>query len=197
VITRTHIKLGLVALSAIAMTGCSLLLPQQVPVVAPPVAPAPGQAGQAAPGQVSSGDTSQGAAALGQRSADGGYWPLSVQLGQNGDLGPVVVDGQGFQLYRFDNDTARPSQSNCSGTCAAQWPPVLVNERISFTNLDPSVLGTVQRSDGTQQMTVGGWPMYRYINDVVPGEATGQNVGRVWFAAAPDGSKAGGGTSSR
>jgi predicted lipoprotein with Yx(FWY)xxD motif len=194
--TRMRIKLGLVALTAVAAAGCSLVPPQAAPVTVPaPAAQAPapatdsGQAAQA-PGTSSSGDSSQASAALGQRSAEGGYWPLSVQLGQNADLGPVLVDGQGFTLYRFDKDQARPSQSNCSGTCAAQWPPVLANNTITFKNLDASVLGTVQRKDGTQQVTVGGWPVYRYINDVVPGQATGEGVGGTWFAAAPDGSKA-------
>lgn len=33
----------------------------------------------------------------------------------------MVVDGKGFVLYRFDNDTAKPSKSNCYGTCATLW----------------------------------------------------------------------------
>ena len=40
-------------------------------------------------------------------------------------LGTVVVDGQGYTLYRFDKDTAKPPTSNCAGECAQQWPPVL------------------------------------------------------------------------
>jgi predicted lipoprotein with Yx(FWY)xxD motif len=39
-------------------------------------------------------------------------------------LGTVVVDGQGFTLYRFDKDSAKPPTSNCSGDCASKWPPV-------------------------------------------------------------------------
>src|SRR6476661_1695423 len=40
-------------------------------------------------------------------------------------LGTVVVDGQGYTLYRFDKDTAKPPASNCAGECAQKWPPVL------------------------------------------------------------------------
>jgi predicted lipoprotein with Yx(FWY)xxD motif len=40
-------------------------------------------------------------------------------------------------------------------------------------------------------VTLGGWPLYRYSQDQVPGQATGQGVGGTWFAAAPNGSKAG------
>jgi predicted lipoprotein with Yx(FWY)xxD motif len=186
--TSMRIGLGLATIGAVALTACSA--PASIPVVAPAPAPASAPTGQgqnaAAPA-----DTSQTAQSLGQRSSEGGYWPVSLQLGQNNSLGSVVIDRQGFMLYRFDNDNAHPSKSNCSGTCLTQWPPVLANDTITFQNLDPSELGTVARKDGTQQVTVGGWPVYRYINDVVPGQATGQGVGGAWFAVAPDGSKAG------
>lgn len=189
-------KLGLVVLGVAALTACSLVpaaqQSAQVPAVAPPAAQAPGPA---APAPAEADPAAGQGVDLGQRSEEGGYWPLSLQLGQNGDLGQVVVDGQGFTLYRFDKDDANPSQSNCSGTCALRWPPVLANERISFSNLDPSVIGTVERQDGTQQVTLDGWPLYRYIKDVVPGQATGEGVDRTWFVVAPDGSKAGGGHS--
>lgn len=53
-----------------------------------------------------------------------------------------------------------------------------------------SLIGEVTRADGTKQLTVGGWPMYRYAEDAEPGDANGQGVGGTWFAAAPDGKKA-------
>jgi predicted lipoprotein with Yx(FWY)xxD motif len=45
---------------------------------------------------------------------------------------------------------------------------VLANEKITFSNLDPSLIDTVTRQNGTQQVTLDGWPLYRYISDVVP-----------------------------
>jgi predicted lipoprotein with Yx(FWY)xxD motif len=191
--TSLRIKLGLVTLSAVALTSCGLVQTAPPPAVAPalpaaPVAPAPIQSGQ---GSDTSGGGSQGSTSLGQRSSEGGYWPTTLQVGQNGSLGNVVVDGQGFTLYRFDKDTANPSRSNCSGQCAVTWPPVLTKNTISFRNLNANALGAIQRPDGTQQVTLGGWPLYRYSQDQVPGQATGQGVGGTWFAAAPNGSKAG------
>ena len=38
---------------------------------------------------------------------------------------------------------------------------------------------------------MGGWPLYRHVKDVVPGQTTGQGAGKTWFTVAPDGSKAG------
>jgi predicted lipoprotein with Yx(FWY)xxD motif len=190
--TRLRIKLGLVAMSAVALTACGLVQTAPAPAPAPAVAPAPAPA-QSGQGSDTSGDSSQGAASLGQRSSDGGYWPASLQLGQSSSLGNVVLDGQGFTLYRFDKDTANPPKSNCSGTCAATWYPVLTKNTITFKNLNANALGAVQRPDGTQQVTVGNWPVYRYSKDLVPGQATGQGVGGTWYVVAPDGSKAGGG----
>lgn len=46
------------------------------------------------------------------------------------------------------------------------------------------------RTDGTKQLTVGGWPAYRYAKDVNAGDVNGQGVGAKWYALAPDGKKA-------
>ncbi|MGW4464942.1 hypothetical protein [Micromonospora sp. NPDC004704] len=127
---------------------------------------------------------------LGRRSPEGGYWPRSVQLGQNPELGPVVLDGQGFTLYRFDQDNSSPSESTCVDECSTRWPPVLVSEKITFQNLDSAVLGAVNRQDGTQQVTVGGFPVYRFADDKVPGQILGQGAQGVWFVVSPDGGKA-------
>ncbi|MFC4020552.1 hypothetical protein ACFOW4_21785 [Micromonospora sp. GCM10011542] len=127
---------------------------------------------------------------LGRRSPDGGYWPASLQLGDNPELGPVVLDGQGFTLYRFDNDGSAPSRSTCTEGCLMRWLPVLVSEKITFANLDPAKLGAAARPDGTQQVTVGGWPVYRFAEDRVPGQVSGQGVDGAWFVVAPDGGKA-------
>ncbi|WP_214403184.1 hypothetical protein [Pseudonocardia lacus] len=127
---------------------------------------------------------------FGRRSEDNDYWPRSVQLGLNAQLAEVVVDGDGFTLYRFDDD-ADPSRSTCSGGCVKKWPPVPVNDRITFRNLDPEQLGAVPRADGTLQLTVGGWPAYRFAEDQVPGQTAGQGVDDKWSVLGPDGSRAG------
>ncbi|MCS7477233.1 hypothetical protein ACFFQW_12755 [Umezawaea endophytica] len=119
--------------------------------------------------------------------------PTTVQLGRNPLLGDVVVDGEGFTLYRHDRDTANPSVSVCTGECTATWRPVLVSDAIPFRNLDQDFLDTVLRPDGGRQMTVGGWPAYRFVDDRVPGQVSGQGLEDAWFALAPNGTKAGGG----
>jgi len=106
-------------------------------------------------------------------------------------LGTIVTDQDGLTLYRFNKDEAEPSKSNCDGECAAMWLPVIAEGEVAVTGLDKSVVGTVARSDGAEQVTIGGWPIYRFIADTAPGDLKGQGISGTWFAIAPDGSRAG------
>ena len=107
-------------------------------------------------------------------------------------LGTVVVDGQGYTLYRFDNDTTKPPSSNCSGECAQKWPPVLATPGSPLTveGVPQEAVGTINRPDGSIQLTLGGWPVYRYSGDTQPGATSGQGLNGTWAAVRPDGGKA-------
>ncbi|MGX1542203.1 SCO0930 family lipoprotein [Streptomyces adustus] len=113
-----------------------------------------------------------------------------LTVSDNAQLGKVLTDSTGLTLYRFDQDTAEPPKSNCDGDCATTWPPVPANDATAGEGIDKSLLGEVTRSDGTKQLTVNGWPAYRYAKDTKAGDTTGQGVGNKWFALAPDGKKA-------
>ncbi|WP_018684983.1 hypothetical protein [Actinokineospora enzanensis] len=117
--------------------------------------------------------------------------PVTVTVMKVGKLGPIVTDRGGMTLYRFDKDTASPSKSNCAGDCAKKWPPLLVPAGAAVEGLDPAVLGTVDRGDGTRQVTVGGWPVYHFSEDKVPCDTKGQGVGGTWFTLTATGKKAG------
>ena len=108
-------------------------------------------------------------------------------------LGTVVVDGQGYTLYRFDKDSAKPPTSNCAGECAQKWPPVLATPGTPLTveGVEQDAVGTINRSDGTIQLTLGGWPVYRFSGDPQPGATSGQGDGDgEWAAVTPEGQKA-------
>ncbi|MFI9155119.1 SCO0930 family lipoprotein [Streptomyces sp. NPDC053367] len=113
-----------------------------------------------------------------------------LSVATDAELGQVLTDSAGRTLYRFDQDTAEPPKTNCDGDCAAAWPPVLADDASAGEGVDPALLGEVTRSDGSKQLTVGGWPAYRYAKDVNPGDTNGQGVKGTWFALAPDGKKA-------
>ncbi|MET7452637.1 SCO0930 family lipoprotein [Streptomyces sp. NPDC005574] len=113
-----------------------------------------------------------------------------LSVSANSELGKVVTDSAGMSLYRFDQDTAEPPKSNCDGDCASTWPPVPADDATAGAGIDKALLGEVTRTDGSKQLTIGGWPAYRYAKDVTAGDVNGQNVGGKWFALAPDGKKA-------
>ena len=41
---------------------------------------------------------------------------------------PHLITINQAALYRFDDDTAEPSKSSCTGACAVKWPPVTIEE---------------------------------------------------------------------
>ncbi|WP_441247111.1 hypothetical protein [Kitasatospora sp. McL0602] len=105
-------------------------------------------------------------------------------------LGPIVTDSSGRTLYRFDKDTAKPSASNCADACAVKWPPATVQDKVSLDGVGSALVGSVTRPDGTRQLTLNGWPLYRFAGDSAAGQVNGQGVGGTWFASTPEGKKA-------
>ena len=106
-------------------------------------------------------------------------------------MGDVVQDGDGRTLYRFDKDTPKPPASNCNDKCAETWPPVTVAEGSTpqLEGVDPALVGTLKRADGTTQVTIAGWGLYTYSKDPGPGKWAGQGIGGTWFVIQPDGKR--------
>ena len=115
---------------------------------------------------------------------------VTLAVRKTGRLGSVVVDAEGFTLYRFDGDAA--SAATCADACTSTWRPVTVdpNARIVVNGVESSDIGVVRRRDGTVQLALGGWPVYRFAGDTRPGEDGGQGIGNAWFALTPTGGKA-------
>jgi predicted lipoprotein with Yx(FWY)xxD motif len=138
--------------------------------------------------------SSSGSGASGGGPATGGTATGGVALAArvSPDLGTIVTDAQGFTLYRFDQDKAKPPTVTCTGDCAVKWPPVVVDPegQLTLQGVDQAMIGMVQRPDGASQLTINGWAVYRFSGDTTPGATTGHGVGNVWFAVTPDGKKA-------
>src|SRR6476659_512881 len=91
----------------------------------------------------------------------------------------VVTNAKGFTLYWFVPDTA--TTSKCNGSCATFWPPVKgpATAGAGVTGK----LATIKRADGSAQATYNGHPLYTYVGDHAPGQATGNGLnvnGGVW-----------------
>lgn len=56
--------------------------------------------------------------------------------------------------------------------------------------IDAGLLGSVERTDGTRQLTLAGWPVYRYAKDAKAGDALGEGVGGTWHVLGADGKPA-------
>lgn len=104
---------------------------------------------------------------------------------------PVVTSAAGRTVYRFDSDSSKPSRSSCVGGCLKKWEPVLAGSGVSVQGggIDVAKLGTLARAEG-QQVTLKGWPLYYFRDDVELGETAGHGTGGVWFAVSPAGGKA-------
>lgn len=76
--------------------------------------------------------------------------------------------------------------SNCSGTCAINWPPLIVShdEPVLGEGIDGEI-GLITREDGARQVSFNGLPPYGWINDQQPGDTTGHGGGGNWFVATP------------
>lgn len=100
------------------------------------------------------------------------------------DLGEILTDADGNTLYVFLDDA--DGQSACTGDCATTWPPLAVTGEPTGDGVDAE-LGTIERDDGTLQVTVAGSPVYLYSGDMAPGETNGQSVGDVWYVVSASG----------
>jgi hypothetical protein len=103
----------------------------------------------------------------------------------------VLTDKDGFTLYRFDKDTAKPPKSSWRRDCAKAWRPVLSQGSIDVQGVAAGVVGKVTRTDGSGQSpsVVAGLPLRQ---NTQPGEAKGHGVGGTWFAIEPNGCESGG-----
>ena len=173
--TRIAVSVAAAAAGLAVLTACSGAETAQ-PVIAPAAAAAPVAA---------SSPTARSATLPPRRTSRNWSSRTSPSVGQ------VLTDQNGMTLYRFDKDTAKPPKSNCDGDCAKAWPPMLATGDVQVQGVDKNIVGKVTRSDGTEQITVGGWALYRYAKDTKAGDATGQGVGGAWYAANAKGGKAG------
>jgi predicted lipoprotein with Yx(FWY)xxD motif len=108
------------------------------------------------------------------------------------EVGPVLVDAEGFTVYDFHKD--KGTTSSCYGACAGVWPPVLTDgPPQTGEGASSSKLGTTERKDGTTQVTYAGHPLYTYAADEKPGEANGHDIdsyGAEWYALQGSGEEA-------
>jgi predicted lipoprotein with Yx(FWY)xxD motif len=140
---------------------------------------------------------SGGSEASGQGGGHGGHGGSTGALelwAVQSDLFPsyVVTEGGGRILYRNDRDSSQPPASTCVDQgCTSVWEPLLVPAgQVVGLGVDQSKIGTVSRPDGSQQVTLSGWPLYTHAGENGGQATTASGADGVWFAIAPTGEKA-------
>ena len=90
----------------------------------------------------------------------------------------------GSRLYTLKSDPT--NGSGCTGDCAANWPPFLVNTGTTIKGAS-GVSGrrpSFARS-GKRQVTYKGRALYYFAGDSYAGDTNGQGINNVWFVAKP------------
>lgn len=135
-------------------------------------------------------DSSTATASSSSTAGAGGT--ATIDVADNATLGPILTDAGGNTVYLFEKDES--GSSECSGSCATAWPPVIAKGKpTAGEGADASLLSTVTRDDGSEQVTYDGHPLYLYQGDVQPGDTSGNGLdqfGAEWYALTPDGSNA-------
>ncbi len=90
----------------------------------------------------------------------------------------------GFSLYVFDGDSVDgdgdgAGDSDCNGGCAQLWPPLFADAGARPTGN----FSIISRDDGNRQWALRGDPLYFFIEDLAPGDVTGDERGGVWHLA--------------
>jgi predicted lipoprotein with Yx(FWY)xxD motif len=108
---------------------------------------------------------------------------VGVKIMEKEAIGRYLADGKGFALYAYTKDTK--NASNCIEGCAANWPPFYAEPSAVIEDCDPGEFGAITRSDGREQTTYKGRPLYYFKNDLYPGDTFGQGLGDAWFLVTP------------
>jgi predicted lipoprotein with Yx(FWY)xxD motif len=113
-------------------------------------------------------------------------------------VGAVLVNRDGATLYTPDQES--DGKVSCKGECLSIWLPLTASGTPTAADGVDGKLGTIDRPDGTMQVTIDGKPLYTFAEDLQAGQVNGNGVkdrfgagSFTWHAVTADGSSAGGG----
>lgn len=99
------------------------------------------------------------------------------------DWGTYLVDASGRTLYLYVLDEGAEGGFACVDACTNNWIPLTAAslDALALDGVDAALVALRERADGSQQVTYGGWPLYRSRRDTEPGHLRGQGVGDQFF----------------
>lgn len=133
--------------------------------------------------------TMGGKASVSEHPAAPDSQPAATQAPEGSGAAPLLqvsagspsylTDAAGASVYYLhDNRDGR----RCDADCEHAWPPLLSSGGSvpPVSGVNPGLLGSLQRGDGSHQVTYAGQPLYRYAGDNGAGRTSGHNVRDKW-----------------
>ena len=117
---------------------------------------------QASTYQPAANNSAQGGPTISQRTIQG--------------VGKVIVGQMAMTLYSPKQEA--DGHILCTAACTRFWHPLLLSKGAKSPTKGPGVSGkvaTVDRPDGTKQVTFDGKPLYQFVEDGSPGDTKGNN----------------------
>ncbi len=107
------------------------------------------------------------------------------------EFGTILFNEKKQAIYIWEVE--KSEKPLCYDDCAIAWPPVLTNGKPQASGeVKGNLLGTIERNDGSTQVTYNGHPLYYYAHEE-PGEVKCHNVsthGGLWWVIQPNGNQA-------
>lgn len=164
-------------------------MPRRIQALAPALVVA---AVVSACGSSSSGASSTSGGSSAPAKSASGPKAVTVKAEKVGSLGTVLVSSGGYALYVFAPDNAK--KVTCNSDCQSIWPPEVApasGDATAGPGVKQSLIGSLPNpATGGRIVTYDGWPLYTYVADHAPGQATGQNLdlnGGYWWVITPSG----------
>ncbi|MHB8456540.1 MAG: COG4315 family predicted lipoprotein [Acidimicrobiales bacterium] len=113
--------------------------------------------------------------------------PTTTVRSNHTKVGSVLATSNGRTLYELLSVSGKPLP--CTGACTSIWPPFLAVSGGGNPRAGSGV--TARLAVGkSQQVTVGGIPLFLYSGDTASGQVNGQGIhtfGGTWHAVTPSG----------
>lgn len=129
--------------------------------------------------QPSSTTSTTGQGTANQNVPAGGQASLIASQTPGPGGGSFVTDSAGTAVYILEGDT---DGSKCTGACLQAWPPMLATgpQPTAGAGLQPGMVSTIRRPDGSTQLTYNRHPLHHYAADGGAGTTSGHGVKDQW-----------------
>jgi predicted lipoprotein with Yx(FWY)xxD motif len=112
----------------------------------------------------------------------------TVATSGSSGYGTILSSKAGQTYYVFSADTK--NKSNCTGSCAKTWPPVIGSAPTISGGASSTLVGSLARANGQKQVTYDGHPLYTFSGDSGHHQTAGEGInafGGYWYVISPAG----------